>query len=368
MVKRVEDTMIETLNYHRSEAALYSRFIKYDKMDSLLAPYLSGVKEINIFIDFTQMLSSIYRFEDIANPLGLLASMLNMPLHYRGYMNRKNIKSHIFLVYSTNNSVNNYRFIASYDHKHKMQKESNVNIHSVIENNINLMISTVKYMPGIYLRTGTVECTVMIADLIDKFTRNGQHNIPNLVITGTDYAFQLPSIMGNVIMLYKASEMFDKKLVDSSFVVTHANALYAYIQKTKNKQLESLYQDTPLNQTWVGAFMTLAGLACRNIKSLCSYREAINILKYIESNYNVITPDSLYNAMVDIAKKPIIFKKEEIENRFCAIDLDYQLKLYRQLPESLEYSFLQDLNNPQALYDLTTKYFNRNNTVDFWKL
>ena len=361
------DDMIETLNYHRSEANVYSRFIKYEKLDTLLFPIIAGHKEINIYIDLTQMLAILYRFEDIANPLGVLASTLNMPLHYRSYCNRKKIKSNIFLIYSSNNSVNNYRFIASYDYKHKMQKESNSNVHSVVENNINLLSTVVQYMPGIYLRLGTVEPTVMIADLVDKFTRQGM-NVPHVVITSTDYAFQLPSIMGNVLLLYKASEMMDKKLVDASFSVAHSNALYAYIQKTKNKQLEGLYRDTPLNQTWVSPFMVLAGLACRNIKALCSYKEAISVLKYIEDNYSVISPDSLYNALVDTAKKPVIFQREELHSRFCAIDLDYQLKLYREMPESLEFSFLTDLNNPQALNDIMNQYFHRSNQVDIWKL
>lgn len=361
------DDLIETLNYHRSEANMYSRFIKYEKLDTLLLPYIAGKKEVNIYVDLTQMLSSMYRFEDIANPLGLLASMLNLPLHYRNYCNRKKVKSNIFMVYSSNNSPNNYRFLGSYDYKHKLQKESNVNVHSVIENNINLMSSVVPYMPGIYLKRGTVEATVIIADLIDKFTRQGLAT-PHVVITSTDYSFQLPSIMGNVLLLYKASEMLDKKLVDASFSVAHSNALYAYIQKTKNKQLEGLYRDTPLNQTWVSPFMVLAGLACRNIKALCSYREAISVLKHIEGNYSVITPDALYNAMIDTSKKTVLFQREEIHSRFYCIDLDYQMKLYREMPESLEFSFLTDLNNPQALYDINNKYFNRANQVDFYKL
>jgi hypothetical protein len=114
--------------------------------------------------------------------------------------------------------------------------------------------------------------------------------------------------------------------------------------------------------------MVLAGLACRNIKAPCSYREAINILKHIEGNYSVVTPDALYNAMVDIAKKPVLLQREEIHSRFYCIDLDYQMKLYREMPESLEFSFLTDLNNPQALYDINNKYFNRANQVDFYKL
>jgi hypothetical protein len=360
--------MIDTLNYHRSEAALYSRFIKYEKLNVLLAQSLKpGYKEINIFIDMTQMLSSMYRFEDISNPLGLLATMINLPLHYRNYFNRLKVKSNIFLIYSSNNIANNYRFIASYDHKHKMRKESNSMVHSVIENNISLMDTTVKYMPGIYLKRGTVEPTVIAADLIDRFTRQGM-DVPHIFISSTDYAFQLPSIMGNVILLYKASERMDKKMVDGSFAVIHANALYAYIRKTKNKDLSLQYQDTPLNQSWVSAFMVLTGLACRTVKSICSYQQAISILKFIEGNYNVITPDSIYNALVDTSTKPVIVSREEIHNRFCAIDLDYQLKLYREMPESLEFSFLVDLDDPQALHDINNKFFNRANVLELQRL
>ena len=192
--------------------------------------------------------------------------------------------------------------------------------------------------------------------------------VPHIFITSTDYAFQLPSIMGNVLLLYKASERFDDKMVDASFAVVHDNALYAYIRKTKNKELKASHQDVPLNQSWVSAFMVLAGLPCRNVKSLCSYMQAITILKYIESNYNVITPDSLYNALVDLAKKPILTPREDIHNRFNAIDLDYQLKMYREMPESLETSFLVDLDDPQALHDINNKFFQGANQVELYRL
>jgi hypothetical protein len=361
--------MIDTLNYHRSEAALYGRYIKYTRFSEIIDYELGDqtFNDINIFIDMTQMLTCIYRFDSISDPLGLLATMINLPLHYRNFFNRINVRSNIFVIYSTNDSVNNYRFLASYDHKHKMLRENNAAVADTIDHNIELMSTICPYLPGIYMKRGTVEPTVIAYDLIDKFTRKGI-TAPNLFITATDYAFQLPAILSNVVMIYKSTEKNGDTIMDSSFSVNSKNALYSYIVKSKNKDLTERYREKPLTQSWVSPFMVLAGLSCRTIKSLCSYPQTLAILQHINENYGVMTPDALYDAMMDLAKKPILLPRDEIHSRYCAIDLDYQLKLYREMPESVEFSFLSDLNDPQALYQIVSTYFNGANTIDLGKL
>ena len=316
----------------------------------------------------TQMLSCIYRFDAVSDPLGLLATMVNLPLHYRHFFNRIQVKSNIFVIYSSNDSVNNYRFLANYDHKHKMLRENNAAVSETIDHNIELMSTIVPYLPGIYMKRGTVEPTVIAYDLMDRFIRKGI-TCPNLFITATDYAFQLPAVLKNVVMVYKSIEKeIDGPPIDCSFSVNNANALYMYIIKCKNKNLTEKYKENPLNQSWVSPFMVLTGLSCRTIKSMCSYSQALNILRCINDNYGMMTPDNLYDAMVDMAKKPIMLQRTELHDRYYAIDLDYQLKLYRETPESVEFSFLNDLYDKKALYDIVNNYFKGPNKIDLSKL
>lgn len=363
--KGYQDTMIDTLGYHRSEAALYGRFIKYSRLNQLLELVMPTVpKEVNVYIDLTQMLMPIYRFDAISDPLGLLATMLNLPLHYRNFFNRSGVKSNIFLIYSTNDSVNNYRFIGSYDQKHKLLKENNPAVRDTLEHNVELMATICPYLPGIYLKRGTVEPTVIAYSLIDSFVRKGL-DIPTFYVTSTDYAFQLPAILKNVWLVYKRMEKNQDKETneDKSFIVDHANALSFFILKNKNVDVRERQYRLP-NQPWVSPFMVLAGLACRSIKSMCTFKQALDVLNRIQDDYGVMTPDAIYDAYRDTVNRATVCPKEEVYQRYCAIDLDYQLKLYRQMPESLEYTFLNDLNDPQALYDIMNLYFNGANTVN----
>ena len=363
--KGTQDTMIETLGYHRSEASLYGRFIKYSRLQSLLAPILSqGVLEVTLYIDLAQMIMPLYRFDAISNPLGVLATMINLPIHYRNFFNKIGIKSNIFLIYSTNDSVNNYRFIGSYDHKHRLLKENNLAVGQDIERNIELLQTICPYLPGIYLKKGTVEPTVITYDLIDKFVRKGL-DVPSFYITSTDYAFQLPAVLQNVWLVYKHSELSQDKenTEDKSFIVGNHDALSSYILKSKNVDINNKPCRIP-SQSWVSPFMILAGLTCRSIKSLCSYKKTLEILNHIHDTYSVMTPDSIYSAFSSLVDSSGVYPKEEIYQRYYAIDLDYQLKLYRETPESLEYSFLSDLNDRQALYDIANMYFKGSNMIN----
>lgn len=316
----------------------------------------------------TQMVMPMYHFDNISDPMGLLATMINLPLHYRNFFNRSGVKSNIFLIYSTNDSVINYRFLGSYDLKHRILKENNPAVKNIIEHNVELMATICPYLPGIYLKRGTVEPTVIACHLIDTFVRKGI-DIPTLFITSTDYAFQLPAVLKNVLLVYKRMEK-DKENEsneDKSFIVDHANALSFYILKSKNVDIMDRGFRLP-NYPWVSPFLVLAGLPCRSIKSICTFRQALDVLNHIQDNYGVMTPEVLYNAYQDKVAKASLYPREELYQRYYAVDLEYQLKMYREIPESLEYSFLNDLNDTQALYDIINLYFKGSNTVNIGML
>lgn len=347
-----------------SEIVLYGRFVKYKVLDEILESFIPNLpKEINIFIDMTPIVLKLYNFDNIANPLGILSCMVNVPLHYRHYFNRLNVKSNIFLIYSSNDSANNYKFVSGYNSKERIMKECNSTVHTIVMQNIELLSTLTPYFPGIYLKRGTAEPTVIAYDLISKFSKNGSLPTTNIFISSTDYAYQLPVYAYNTLYIYKKNMMGENnRSEDASFGVTKNNALNAYIS-LNNKQL--LTED--LNQEWISAFMVLNGLSCRDIKVILSYKRTINTLKSIVNTYNLISPESLYQMIQSLYKEKTV-TLEEIYARYCAIDLNYQLTLYRQLPESLESNFLIDVYDQQALYDISTLYFTGINSIDFQKL
>lgn len=367
-----EDSLIGDMLFHKSELSLYSKLIKYERFNYLLnlvfGNFFNSINSVNVFIDFHKMLYSLYKFNTINDPMGVLASMINMVLHYRHFFNKKEIKSNIFIIFSTNNSTNNLKYIANYNSSYIKRREINKEVKDIVDHNIELMKTLIPYFPGIYLKLSTVEPAVVMYDIINKI----KDNSPCLIISSSDYSYQLPAILNNTFLIYKKT-MINKSssTEDISFIVSHENALLTYISKTKNQQIniDDLQDSILLNQNWVSPFMVLTGLQCRNIKGIVNYKKAINILKYIKSNFEIITPDSLYDAIIDLENKKITkLSKQELIDRYCALDLDYQLKLYRELPESIEISWLQDLYDPQTLYEITNNYFTGQNRIDLSKI
>lgn len=366
-----EDSIIGDMLFHKSELSLYGKLIKYDRLEYLLqlAFGKTQIKSVNIFIDFHQILYTLYKFNTINDPMGVLASMVNTILHYRHFFNKKEIKSNIFVIFSTNNSANNLKYIANYNSGYIKKRESNQNVKEIVDKNISLMKTLIPYFPGIYLKLSTVEPSVVMYDIINKIRKKDCS--PCLVISSSDYAYQLPAVLRNTFLLYKKTMINNNKTEDVSFIVSNENALLTYISKTKNQQItmDDLQDSILLNQNWISPFIILTGLQCRNIKALFNYKKALNILKYIKSNFNIITPESLYDAIIDLNNgKPIKLQKQEIIDRYCALDLEYQLKLYRELPESIEVSWLQDLYDPQTLYEIVNNYFKGQNKIELGKL
>lgn len=368
-----EDSIIGDMLFHKSELALYGKLIKYNRLDYLLQLAFGNtpIKSVNIFIDFHQMIYTLYRFNTINDPMGVLASMVNMILHYRHYFNKKAIKSNIFVIFSTNNSANNLKYIANYNSGYIKKREANQNIKEIIDKNIELMKTLIPYFPGIYLKLSAVEPSVVMYDIINKISK--KDHSPCLVISSSDYAYQLPAVLRNTFLIYKKTMLNANKTntEDVSFIVSHDNTLLTYISKIKNQQItmDDLQDSVLLNQNWISPFIILTGLQCRNVKALFNYKKALNILKYIKNNFNIITPESLYDAIIDLNNGKLVkLQKQEIIDRYCALDLDYQLKLYRELPESIEVSWLQDLYDPQTLYEIVNNYFKGQNRIELGKL
>lgn len=340
------------------ENVLYGQFIKYNRLNDMYNfEFECKPPLVNIYIDLYQMLLPIYNFYRVDNPMGLSSAVINMAIHYRNFFYKYNTYSNIFLIYSPTMSVNNTRFCPEYNNKYTNRIINNKEVYDIVNNSINIIGTIVPYLKNIYFKVGTVETSVIVYDLVNKFEAN-KYVVPSFFVTSSQYAFQLPAANPRIYLFYKKKS---KSKEDISYTVNNSNALDCFIAETRNQHIPK----TNLNQSWLSGFMTLSGLPKREIKSIYSYKEAIKILDTIKDSYNVIRPD----IMIEVANK--LYKKSVdpsiIENRFNCIDLMYQLSLYRILPESKEKAFLTDLNDMDELLRINDIYF-KNNPINLDKL
>ena len=184
-------------------------------------------------------------------------------------------------------------------------------------------------------------------------------NVPNVFITSSQYAAQIPRVINNNVLhsIIKSKHLVSKDpyvYEDNSYIVTPDRPLDIYLEHSKNSSNSSGILNNDKN--YVGLFMILNGLKSRGVKSILDRYKSVTVMNYMLQNYLDITPDNIYNSIVDTFGSAIV-DKAEIESRYCAIDIEYQDKLYSQMPESIETGFLKDLYNFDELNNVIQKMF-----------
>lgn len=341
------------------EYILYGQFIKYAALKNLVALEFadSDAEEVNIFIDLNQMLLPAFRYLKIQDYNVISSAIINHCAHMRAYFrSRHRVQSNIILVYSRNMSSNNTRFCAEYNSQYRLRMQSNEKIMEAVDYNIDLLKLLCPYLPDIYLKIGTVEPSVIIHDLITKtFDVN-----PNVVISASQYAYQLPAFTPNTVVFRKKTS----NKIDTSYSYNFINALNAFIYETRNVAVDEV-----LNAKAISLLMVLSGLPKRNISSMFNIKHTLRMIQNIP-NSCLGDIDAMYNyilAFIESEKTKTFLQYEEFVNRFKAIDLPYQHKLYEMLPESKEQSYLQAFQDPNAVRDINDRYF-KNVPLDLERL
>lgn len=341
------------------ENILYGQFIKYDKLNKLFVDYYKDKQQpkwINIYIDVYQVLLPIFSFYKVIHPYSITSCLANLAIHYKSFFRKAGIDSFVFLLYSpTSGSSTQQRFCSDYNSKNITKMINNQEIYKIVNENLPLLSMLCQYMNNIYFKIGTVETSVMAYDMITKF-KNRNIQVPSLFITSSQYAFQLPSKVKDLIMLFKKKT--NTEGIDESYIVNIDTALDSYIAEIKKQRIEKF----EVNQSWLSGFMTLSGIPKRNLKSLFNYKQSLKILKTIDERFDQATPDSIYNTANQLYPNKNMDSHfyDEIVNRFKCIDLDYQLHLYRTMPESIDTVFLEQVENPEALKRINDEYFSEN--------
>lgn len=338
------------------QSILYKQFIKHVRLKQIVETEFRNCNTnvINIFIDCYQIFNPLYRFYRIDDLLSVTSCMMNMAIHYRWFFKQYGVHTHIFLLYSPTMSTNNTRFCPEYNNKYRNRMLNNRTIYECVNQNLSLMNTLVSYMPDIYLKIGTVETSVMAADIIDKFESKG-YSPPNIFISSSQFAYQLPSFNKNIVLFCPkrtATTNKDSGSEDISFSVNFTNNLNRYISETRNQDLK----DIPLDQSWISGFMILSGIPKRDVKSLLNYRETLKVLKRIKDSFDIITPEVLHNTITELYPDKNI-GYTDIINRYNCIDIKYQLQLYRTLPESNETGYLTQFPDQTELFKINDKYF-----------
>lgn len=332
------------------EYSLYGQFITYDELKKAILKEYSNdnySKTINVFIDIYQFLMTSLRFRKYTDPYSIAAAIINYAAHMRRYFRTvHNMYSNIVLIYSTNDSENNTKFIPDYNVYYNNRKKINHIMYDRIINNINLVKLLIPYIPDVFLKEGTVESSVIIHDIIQN-RYMGLH--PNLILSNSQLMYQLPQYSKSSIVIRK--DLGFKPILNKTYTYNKNNCVEAYCY-----ELSKYNVTEPINQQTISFIMSLRGIPKRSIKALSSIKSVLKMAKQIPLGCEH-DPNVQYNIYANNKSKRPVISEDEFINRYKCIDLGYQYKLYKLLPESKELKYLDQLNDKESVQEINNYYF-----------
>ena len=339
------------------EQILYGQFIKYASIESMVAKEFanSNANTVNVYVDVLQLVLPAFRCLRVENYYSMCSVIMNYAAHIRAYfMSRHQVTCNIILVYSPNYSSNNTKFIAEYNEKYRSRMAYNTKMAEVLKNNIEMLRLLCPFIPNLYLRQGTVEPSVIMYDCMLRQFNNGA---PNIVFSTSEYAFQLPNAMkGNCIVFHKKTQ-HDKhwKSYDVSYSYNFMTAPYHFIQETKG----TLKSDLLIHPAAITTFMCLTGVPGRSIKSIYSAVTALKFCQAVPEEYLIAGDYEMIHAAISSApyKGKIHISANEFINRFKALDIPFQYKLYSLMPDFNYTGYLDRRRDVETLKEINDKYF-----------
>lgn len=340
-----------------AESVLYGYYIKYEKLLELdniafSNTEYSNCNEIDIYIDLYDMLFPLYNTTIYSNKqFVIVSSIINLVAHLREYYwSRHRVNTRIFLVYADCSTPFHKQYYYDFGNKSVEKMLNYDETNKVIMDQLEMVKIITAYIYNVYyVRKSCDFATYVYSNIYDN------NRIPSLIITKSDYAYQLPALFNHAI-LYRPKK---NKGNDESFVVNRNNVLYVFCSRINNpKVFESLKF---LNSKLLSLLITMTSLPSKKIIALFNISLGIkHISKAVLDNriLNDINSDILYvyNNM-DISSR---ITSNDFANRYYAVDLQHQYLLYSNTAEALDYSYMINLRDRDTIHYINNTYFEAN--------
>lgn len=336
------------------DKAIYWQFIKYSALDKIIEKEYknSNSDKINIYIDLYQILATICRFTQMKNIYSISSGIINYCAHLRRYFRKIDVYANIALIYNDGSMNTIKQFIPEFNSIYNARIESNKRIKNAFNKNLELLKLLVPYLPNIYLRCGTTDSAIMIYDMVK---RKLMGIAPTLVISNSQYMYQLPQLLTSVRVIRKVGTT---KGDDNTYSYNHNNCMEAYMYGTRLRNVMCNF-----NQNTLSTLMTLNGVPKLGIKTMgYNYLTAIDICNSIPIGYEHDV-DTVANTFVMFNEKHNKNKRKSrptvdiFVNRFKGMDLIYQYSLYKLLPEYNELDFLKNLEDKESVHSINSVYY-----------
>lgn len=356
-----------------SQVLVYRYFPKFKTLEQMTLAAFSGsnATEVNVYIDVTKMVTSLYSpFVSINYPLDIAATLINLCAHMRSYYRQNHsVETNFFLVYSTMMNDYNCNLIQGYNQMNLEKKEANCVTTDAINISMTVLEELCLYLPYIYFKKDIYEPSVIIYNLIQKESTFNNNN-PNIIITNDPLCYQVTCHVKDTFVF------IDDKRNESWHIVGHDNAIFSHFTsktgtgKSKLKEDAEMYHHCNcINPELLGLLTTISNLPSRGVRSIFGSTKAIRtIYGLIERgelenrySYNI---QYLYDA---IFKRSQRISLESFTMRFEAIDLLQNFLYYKNTPFAEDITYHNNLEDPEAVQAINNRYFT-NTPIDLNRL
>lgn len=352
------------------EALLYSYYIKYDKLEELTNQAFAGSDSdrLNVFIDFYQMLRSLYDRPLTGEYNIYTSAVLNLAAHIRAfYESRYQTSTKIYIVFSTNTTP--VIPIGTPEWNDTAISAFNPQRDKMIGWNIKMLRMLCPYFPDVYIIEGTVDPTIMIYNRIIKNHQEGNKD-PSIIITKDIFAWQIPTCVSETYVFRPRKT----RAGDTSFCVGSNNVYYTYrTEVTKGKFAVEQF----LRPEMYSLFLALTSYKRKGLSAYFTPSAAVKLIQDMISNNQILPgynyPLSIAQALVSISK-PVQMGtngkevyKNNLYNRYTVVDIPFLEDSYSRKPEAnIPVNSVQKYDT-RGIEEINDEFFSKN-PINFLKL
>ena len=350
------------------EQIIASSYVRYTRLADIINACYAGssATKVNLFIDVGSCTKSIYNDHifDLTSiqseqDTAMAGLLINMAAHYRRFFrSRYKVESDIYFVFSHNFGKSNRLYLTTYNDSTMKICKSKIEIQELENNNFNLLRTISQYLPDISFNVSTFETSVLIQYIIDNVAQKG---IPNIIVTKDIMALQVLANNTDNDIIIRPKKSGDE---DVSYAITRSGVLN-YLANSRNIKMtdEVIENTTVLDSGFLSFILASSGLKERNVSSILTITSVLKELRFgidnglFSNGYHANIAD-IYTRFPD--KKMDSLYRGRVDDRFKAIDLQYQLAMLSFDAQRFEIRGAANLYDPNGIHQLAEMYFKKN--------
>lgn len=337
-------------------------YIKYDRLVELTNYAFTGSNATmcDVYIDLYSILSPLYGVYDPSMDSSyndIASAILNMVAHYRRFFwSKYRVETRIIFIYSDNVGSYNKTYFPEYNSKHANRMLSKKYIHDSIKRNLNLVSMITPYLNNVSYFSSSFDSATMIYHVANTIEKQGE--VPNIIISKDTSIYQLIGAIDN-----SPTVVFRPKKQQGQDMSYPVNIKNIYSVFALNCDVNIKEDKTCLiHPSLFSTVLAFSKIPDRNFKSVLNVSTVLNKFAIFSERKWITSYTHDINSIIELfdEKQKMSLYKNNVLNRFKAIDCIYQAGIMINNPERLNYKGFMNLYDPNGLHEITSMYFKSN--------